>query len=121
MSDAPAAGGELSTDDAKLVTLARGARARASAAAGAAVMDETGRSYAAASIDLTRLKLSAIAAAVAAAVSSGSSRLESAVVVGVAQLSADDRALLDDLGTARVHVAELDATPVDAADSGPRA
>jgi cytidine deaminase len=72
---------ELDAEDAKLVTLARSARARTGAAEGAAVRDDIGRTYAAASVDLTSLSLSALQAAVAAAVSSGAQRLEAAAVV----------------------------------------
>ena len=41
----PAAGGTLSAEDAKLVTLARGARARVGAIEGASVRDQDGRTY----------------------------------------------------------------------------
>ena len=56
----------LDAEDAKLVTLARGARARAGAAEGAAVRDEDGRTYAAATVGLPSLTLTALQAAVAA-------------------------------------------------------
>ena len=42
--------GELSAEDAKLVTLARATRARTGAAEGAAVRDQDGRTYAAATV-----------------------------------------------------------------------
>ncbi|MEO8815471.1 MAG: cytidine deaminase [Mycobacterium sp.] len=73
---------ELDPEDAKLVILARGAMARAGVDSGAAVRDRDGRSYAAAPVDLVALRLSALQAAVAAAVSSGASGLEAAVLVG---------------------------------------
>jgi cytidine deaminase len=95
----PAEPGELSAEDAKLVTLARGARARAGSAEGAAVRDGMGRTYAAGGVELAALRLSALQAAVAAAVSSGSDRFEAAVVVSAAQRpSAADVALLQELG-----------------------
>jgi cytidine deaminase len=72
---------ELQPEDAKLVTLARSARARTGAAEGAAVRDTDGRTYVAASVDLPSLKLSALQAAVAAAVSSGVEGLEAAAIV----------------------------------------
>lgn len=72
----------LSAEDAKLVTLARGARARAGAAQGAAVRDDDGRTYAAAAVSLPSLELSALQAAVALAASSAATGLEAAVVVG---------------------------------------
>ena len=98
-------------DDAKLVTLARGARARADAAEGAAVLDDLGRSYAAGSVQLPGLELTAVQAAVAAAVSSGSRVLDSAAVVtSAAQINAADAALLGELGADRVLVVGLDGS-----------
>jgi hypothetical protein len=77
----------LDTEDAKLVVLARGAMGRAEAASGAAVRDADGRTYAAAPVGLSSLSLTALQATVAAAVSSGATALEAAVVLGG---SADD-------------------------------
>jgi hypothetical protein len=51
---------ELSAEDRKLVTLARATRARTGAAEGAAVRDADGRTYAAATVDLPSLQLSAL-------------------------------------------------------------
>ena len=90
---------ELDPEDAKLVTLARSARARTGAAEGAAVRDDMGRTYVAATVALPSLTLSALQAAVAAAVSSGVQQLEAAVVVTEADgLDADSRAAAGDLG-----------------------
>jgi hypothetical protein len=72
---------ELDPEDAKLVTLARSARGRTGAPEGAAVRDTDGRTYVAASVALPSLQLSALQAAVAAAVSSGVIALEAAAVV----------------------------------------
>ena len=66
------------------MTLARGARGRAGAAEGAAVRDDDGRTYAAATVTLPSLRLTALQAAVAAAVSSGAQALEAVAVVGAA-------------------------------------
>ena len=55
-------------EDAKIVTLARSARARTGAAEGAAVRDPDGRTYAAGTVALPSLALTALQAAVAAAV-----------------------------------------------------
>lgn len=96
-------------DAAKLITLARGARARASAPEGAAVLDDIGRSYAAGSVQLPGLELTAVQAAVAAAVSSGTGTLEIAAVVSSdAALRPSDAALLAELGARNVLVADLD-------------
>jgi hypothetical protein len=79
---------DLDAEDAKLVTLARATRARARAHEGAAVRDLDGRTYAAASVRLAHLELSALEVCVAMAISSGSAGLEAAVV-----LNDDDPAL----------------------------
>ncbi len=72
---------DLDPEDAKLVTLARSARARTGAPEGAAVRDTDGRTYLAATVTLPSLRLTALQAAVAAAVSSGVRSLEAAAVV----------------------------------------
>jgi hypothetical protein len=73
---------DLDAEDAKLVTLARSARARTGAAQGAAVRDGDGRTYVAATVALPSLQLTALQVAVAMAVSSGAPGLEAAVVLG---------------------------------------
>ena len=72
---------DLGPEDAKLVTLARATRTRARATEGAAVRDLDGRTYAAASVRLEHLSLSALEVCVAMALSSGSTGLEAAVVL----------------------------------------
>ena len=76
-------------DDKKLVTLARSTRARTRAAQGACVRDLDGRTYAAATVGLPSLQLSAAQVAVAMAVTSGAAGLEAVVVLG-------DAAVLDE-------------------------
>ncbi|HYH30899.1 MAG TPA: cytidine deaminase [Pseudonocardia sp.] len=71
----------LDPEDAKIIKLARSARARAGADEGAAVRDVDGRTYAAAAVALPSLQLTALQAAVAAAVSSGATGFEAAAVV----------------------------------------
>ena len=89
----------LSTEDAKLVALARGARSRIDAPEGAAVRDETGRTYASASVSLSSLHLSALQAAVAQAVAAGARGVEAAVlVVEHDTIDADGLAAVRDLG-----------------------
>ena len=73
---------EVSAEDQKLITLARGARGRIGAPAGAAVRDETGRTYASASVHLDSVQLTAIQAAVIQAMAAGARGLESVVQVG---------------------------------------
>ena len=92
----------LAAEDEKLVTLARSARARTGAAEGAAVRDDIGRTYVAASVALPALSLSALEAAVAAAASSGVRVLEAAVVV-TSDLDAD-AGVLAGLGDPAFHV-----------------
>ena len=97
----------LDAEDAKLVTLARAARARINAAEGAAVRDQDGRTYAAASVRLPSLSLSALQLAVANAVAAGASTLEAAAVV--TQDSTVDIAAVRDLSpTAPVYQAGPD-------------
>ncbi|MBD0747236.1 cytidine deaminase [Streptomyces sp. CBMA152] len=96
---------ELDPEDRKIITLARSARARNGVAEGAAVRDETGRTYVAGTVELDSLKLSALRTAVAMAVASGARSLEAAAVVTEAPSASDeDRAAVADLGGA--------ATPV---------
>ena len=90
---------DLSPEDAKLVTLARATRARTRAAEGAAVRDTDGRTYAAASVALPSLALSALQVCVAMAHSSGSRGLEAAVLLSEATALADgDAAALREFG-----------------------
>lgn len=77
---------ELNPEDAKLVTLARSARVRSVigdglAAEGAAVRDETGRTYLAATVVKGPLRLPALHLAVASALASGARSFEAAAVV----------------------------------------
>jgi hypothetical protein len=72
----------LSAEDQKLVTLARATMSRTAAYEGAAVRDLDGRTYAAASVALDSLRLSALEVCVAMAISSGSRGLEAAVRLG---------------------------------------
>jgi cytidine deaminase len=98
-------------EDLKLVTLARSARARSGAREGAAVRDDIGRTYAASTVDLPSLHLTALQAAVAAALSSGSDRLEAVAVVGeTGALSDADTALLSDVAVTTVLLAGPDGT-----------
>lgn len=102
---------EPDAEDAKLVTLARSARARAGAQEGAALRDDIGRTYAAATVSLTSLRLTAIQAVVAAALSSGSRVVEAVCLVSDSDALAEaDRAVLAELSVATVVVAGGDGT-----------
>ncbi|KDN74050.1 cytidine deaminase [Streptomyces olindensis] len=91
----------LDPEDRKIVTLARSARARNGVPEGAAVRDETGRTYVAGTVALASLKLSALQTAVAMAVASGATSLEAAAVVTEAEtVTGEDRAAVRDLGGA---------------------
>jgi cytidine deaminase len=92
----------VDSEDDKLVTLARSARARSGAAEGAAVRDDIGRTYVAVTVDLPALSLTALQAAVAAAASSGATKLEAAVIVTTS--TEVDRGALEGLGDPAVHV-----------------
>ena len=103
---------ELDPEDAKIITLARSARARAQARTGAAVRDETGRTYAAVDVALASFAVSALQLVVATAVSSGATRLEAAAIVAdAADAAADpDLAAAWDLAAAHVLLAAPDGT-----------
>ena len=105
---------QLSAEDAKLVTLARAARARINAIEGAAVRDGDGRTYAAAGVALPSMTLSALQLAVASAVSAGAARLEAAAVVTEASTVDDSglAAVRDLAATAPVHLAAPDGALV---------
>ncbi|MFI9308233.1 cytidine deaminase [Streptomyces triculaminicus] len=91
----------LDPEDRKLLTLARATRARNAVPEGAAVRDETGRTYVAGTVALDSLRLSALRTAVAMAVASGATSLEAAAVVSEADTVPDtDRAAVRDLGGA---------------------
>jgi len=101
---------ELPAEDKKLVTLARATRARTGAAEGAAVRDSDGRTYAAATVVLPSLQISALGVCVAMAVASGSKGLEAAVVLGSAGSVADaDLAAVRDFAGVGVVVHRGDA------------
>jgi len=103
----------LDPEDRKIVTLARSARARNGVPEGAAVRDETGRTYVAGTVALPSLQLSALRTAVAMAVASGAKSLEAAAVVTEAETAApEDLAAVRDLGGAGtpVLVASPDGT-----------
>jgi cytidine deaminase len=101
---------DLTAEDAKLLTLARSARARVGAAEGAAVRDQDGRTYAAATVELLHLPLTALQLAVASAAAAGASRLDAAAVVTEADtLDELGQAAVRDLGKeAPIHVAGPD-------------
>jgi len=98
---------EIDPEDAKIITLARAARARNQTPEGAAVRDETGRTYSATTVDLPSLKLSALQVAVAMAVSSGAESLEAAAVVTETD---PDLSAARDLGAVSILLAAPDGT-----------
>jgi hypothetical protein len=97
VSDVTARDG-LDPEDQKIITLARSTRARVDASEGAAVRDETGRTYTAAAVALPSLRLSALRLAVAMAVSSGAASLEAAALVSDSDPDPGDLAAVRDLG-----------------------
>ena len=100
-------GSALSAEDNKLVTLARSARARVGAVEGAAVRDQDGRTYAAATVALPSLAVTALQLAVASAAASGATKIEAAAVVTEAsELDGAGHAAVRDLSAdAPIHVA----------------
>ncbi|MFJ6069314.1 cytidine deaminase [Streptomyces sp. NPDC093065] len=112
---------DLDPEDRKIVTLARSARARNGVPEGAAVRDETGRTYVAGTVALDSLELSALRTAVAMAVASGAKSLEAAAVVTESEsASEEDRAAVRDLGGPQtpVLVAAPDGTVRAAVSAG---
>lgn len=112
MSIASAA--DLDPQDAKLVTLARSARVRSVigaglAAEGAAVREETGRSYVAATVVCGPLRLPALHLAIASALASGARSFEAAVVVTAAPEPAGTDVLAA-VGDPPLLVADADGT-----------
>jgi hypothetical protein len=104
---------DLDPEDAKLVSLARSARARTRAAQGAAVRDTDGRTYVAATVALPSLQMSALQVAVAMAVSSGAPGLEAAVVLGDDPAdAAGESAVRDVAPSAAIHHAAADGSLV---------
>lgn len=103
---------ELSTEDTKLITLARAARARVGAVEGAAVRDGDGRTYAAATVALPSLTLTALQLAVANAAAAGASTVEAAAVVTEASTvdGAGAAAVRDLSAEAPVYLAGPDGT-----------
>ncbi|HET9896367.1 MAG TPA: cytidine deaminase [Streptosporangiaceae bacterium] len=97
MNQAPVDDAQLGPEDLKIITLARSARARLGSAEGAAVRDDTGRTYAAVNVILPSLRLSALVVAVAMAASSGATALEAAALVSedTGPAPADVRAIRD--------------------------
>lgn len=105
------AGSALDAEDLKIITLARSTRARTGQPEGAAVRDETGRTYTAATVALPSLRLSALRLAVAMAASSGAESLEAAAVVTEGEIAAEDLVAVRDLGAEAVlFVADPDGT-----------
>jgi hypothetical protein len=102
VSSAAAEQPSLPTDpeDLKLITLARAALGRTAAPQGACVRDAEGRAYAGATVHLEHLRLSAVAVAVAMAVSSGADGLDAVAVVGGEEPSAADLEIVSDLAIA---------------------
>lgn len=96
-------------EDQKLITLARSARTRARAVEGAAVRDTDGRTYAAAAVHLTGLRISALQLAVAMAVSSGVDGLEAAAVTGAALVADGDLDVVREVGGSGLSVFCADA------------
>jgi hypothetical protein len=103
------------SDDRKLVTLARATRARTGAAEGAALRDGDGRTYAAATVDLPSLHVSAVGVAVAMAVASGSRGIEAVVVLTTSDaVAAEDLAVVRDVAGPGVPIHRVDPSGVTA-------
>jgi hypothetical protein len=80
----------LPPEDNKLVVLAKATRARTGAVEAAALRDLDGRTYAAATVDLASLQVSAVGVAVSMAVASGAGGAEAVVVLTDGDIGAAD-------------------------------
>ncbi|MEO5653209.1 MAG: cytidine deaminase [Marmoricola sp.] len=101
---------ELQPEDHKLVVLARAAQARTGGLEGAALRDLDGRTYAASTVDLPALHVSAVGVVVAMAVTSGAGGAEAVVVLSKAPVDGGDLAALRDLAGEGVPVHRVDRT-----------
>lgn len=108
---------ELDAEDTKLLTLARGAMGRTGGTGGAAIRDTDGRTYAAGEVALSALRLTALQAAVAAAISSGAEGFEAAVVVGRPFSDAGVTAVREVSASARIVFADSKGAVYDIVDS----
>jgi hypothetical protein len=104
---------ELSAEDAKLVTLARAARARVGVAEGAAVRDGDGRTYTGVTVAQPSFGLTALQLAVACAVAAGAAMLEAGAVVTESS-TVDAAAVLDWSPKAPVFLADPAGRPIGA-------
>lgn len=77
-------------EDDKLAVLAKGARSRVQAKVGAALRDETGRTYASAEVSVGALTLTSVQMVVAQAVASGSTGAEAIVISPQGEISISD-------------------------------
>lgn len=105
------------SEDDKLAVLAKGARSRVQAEVGAALRDETGRTYASAEVSIGSLEISAIEMVIAQAVASGSTGVESVVVSPKSEFKVSDSEteLLRTFAGADIPIYVVDETgkPVD--------
>jgi hypothetical protein len=105
------------SEDDKLAVLAKGARSRVQAKVGAALRDETGRTYASAEVSVGALALTSVQMVVAQAVASGSTGAEAVVISpqGESSISDADLELVRDFAGAGVPVYLIGDTgdPVD--------
>jgi len=105
------------SEDEKLAILAKGARSRVQAQVGAALRDDTGRTYASAEVSIGSLKLSAVEMVVAQAVASGSTGVESVVIssqteIGISDTDIELVRVLAGVGIP-IYVMSETSTPID--------
>jgi len=100
----------VDAEDNKLLVLARATRGRVGGADAAAIRDLDGRTYAAAALELTSLRLSAIAAAISMASSSAAKGLEAVVLLAAEPLDPTDLALVSQFAGAGVPVYRVSAS-----------
>lgn len=94
----------LPPEDNKLVVLARATRVRTGATEGAAMRDLDGRTYAAATVDLPSLQVSAVGVAVSMAVASGAEGVEAVVVLTEGEIADVDLDIVRDFAGPGIRV-----------------
>jgi cytidine deaminase len=100
----------VDAEDNKLVVLARATRSRAGSNSAAAIRDLDGRTYAAAGIELRSLQLSAVAAAISMAFSSGAQGLEAVIVFSEDAVSETDMSVVREFAGEGISVSRVSAS-----------
>lgn len=90
---------DLSAEDQKLITLAKGARARIAASSASCVRDTDGRTYSAATVSYAGKKFYSVDLAIATAISAGAKKFEALCVLGDEEINLSEiKSVLQETG-----------------------